>query len=89
MIIIDPQRRWRHDLGGGAQLATWVGHPPPPLGHLPSFRARFASDLFLESSHIFQIIEKLCVALLSLCKPNMWAFLGSFQLTPYRNKPYI
>jgi hypothetical protein len=39
-----------------------------------------------EPSRTFQITEKLCVALLSLCKPDMWAFLGSFQQTPYRNR---
>jgi hypothetical protein len=27
-----------------------------------------------------------CVGLFSLCKHDMWAFLGSFQLTPYRNR---
>jgi hypothetical protein len=62
------------------------GAAAPRAGHLPGFRARFTSDLFLESSPIFQITKKLCVALLSLCKPHMWAFLGSFQLTPCRNR---
>jgi hypothetical protein len=52
-IIIDPQRRWRNDLGGGAWLALQVGWVPPPLGRPPSLRARFASHLFLESSRIF------------------------------------
>jgi hypothetical protein len=46
----------------------------------------FASGLFPESSRTFQILEKLFVPLLSLCKPDMWDFLSSFQLTPCRNR---
>jgi hypothetical protein len=67
-------------------IGSTGGAPAPTLGQPPGFRAKFASGLFLESSRIFQIIEKLCVALLFLCKPDMWAFLDYFQLVPCRNR---
>jgi hypothetical protein len=56
----------------------------------PWAAARLSSQIHLpfgpEPSHTFQITEKLCATLLSLCKPDMWAILGSFQLTSYRNR---
>jgi hypothetical protein len=54
---------------GGAPPHPWAAARLPSWIHLP-----FGPEL----SRTFQIIEKLCVAPLSLCKPDMWAFLGSF-----------
>jgi hypothetical protein len=57
-------------------LCRWDARPHPwAAARLPSqIRLPFGP----EPSYTFQIIEKLCVALLSLCKPDMWAILGSF-----------
>jgi hypothetical protein len=66
---------WLRGLGG--RLGAWV------LARLPSrFRLLFGP----EPSHTFQITEKLFMSLLSLCKPDMWAFLSSFQQKPYKNR---
>jgi hypothetical protein len=66
---------WLRGLGGhpGAWEPAWL---------LSQFRLPFGP----EPSRTFQIIEKLFMALLSLYKPDMWAFLGSFQQTPCRNR---
>jgi hypothetical protein len=45
-------------------------------------RLRFVSRVFSYLSDYRKVMR----ALLSLCKPDMWAFLGSFQLTPCRNR---
>jgi hypothetical protein len=59
-----------------------IGHlgrvPSPTLGAPTHPSGPFASGLFLESSRIFQITKKLCVALLSLYKPDMWAIFDYF-----------
>jgi hypothetical protein len=67
-VIHETELDWLRGLGGcpGAWAPTW----------LPS---QFCLPFGLEPSHTFQITEKLFVALLSLCKPDMCAFLGSFQ----------
>jgi hypothetical protein len=56
--------------------SRWGARPHPWVA------AQLPSQILLlfgaEPSRTFQITEKLCVALLSLCKPDMWAFLGSF-----------
>jgi hypothetical protein len=85
MIIIDPQRRWNTIRepklnwlpGQGGCPKGEVGRPASEAVH-PSVCSRAFSSLLGS--------KKVYVAPLSLCKPNMWAFLGSFQLTPCRNR---
>jgi len=63
--------------GGGGRPGPQGGRPGPgPFRPLPSSRGFWS---LLDG-------RKLRGALISLCNPDMWAFLPYFLITPYRNR---
>ena len=84
-VILDPLGRWRlvpkespnQTLGGGGRPGQ-LGERPVPGPVRPP----------LCSCGFWSLLDgiKLHGALISLCNPDMWAFLAYFLITPCRNR---
>jgi len=85
IVILDPLGRWSvvyeespdWSLAGGRRPGPQGGRPGPGPVRPP-----------LRSCGFWSLLDgrKLRGALISLCNPDMWAFLPYFLITPYRNR---
>ena len=84
-VILDPLGRWsvvrekslEPSPRGGGRPGQLGGRPVPGPVRPP-----------LPSRGFWSLLDgrKLCGALISLCNPDMWAFLPYFPITPYKNR---
>ena len=84
-VILDPLGRWSVVREKSPDLSTEGGGCPGPQGGRPGlgpFRP------LLRSRGFWSLLDgrKLRGALISLCNPNIWAFLPYFLKTPCRNR---
>jgi len=86
-VFLDPQRRWSTiretcpdwSLGQGSRPREEGGHPAPGPAQ-PPVRSRGFWSLLYD--------RKLAHTLISLCKPEVWAFPPYFLITPCRNRQH-
>jgi len=84
-VILDPLGRWNVVCEESPERSPGQGGRPGKEGGRP----RPGPFLPLLSSHGFWSLldgRKLRGALISLCNPDMWAFLPYFLITPCRNR---
>jgi len=84
-VILDPLGQWSNipkespdwTLVEGGRPGKEGGRPVPESSRPP-----------LRSRGFWSLLDdrKLCGTLISLCKPNVWAFLPYFLITPWRNR---
>jgi len=77
-VILDPLGRWSVVREKSLEPSPRGGGRPVPGPVRPP----------LPSRGFWSLLDgrKLCGALISLCNPDMWAFLPYFPITPYRNR---
>jgi len=85
MVILDPLGWWSIVREKSPEPSPEGGGRPGQLGGRPvpgPFRPP------LPSHGLWSLLDgrKFCGALLSLCNPDMWAFLPYFLITPCRNR---
>jgi len=84
-VILDPLGRWNVVCEKGSDWHPGAGGRPGPQGRRPGpgpFRPPLCSRGF------WSLLDgrKLHGGLISLCNPDMWAFLTYFLITPCRNR---
>ena len=85
MVILDPLGRWSMTREFGRDWAELLGGRPRGEGGRP---APGPDCLPVRSRGFWSLLDgrKLRGALISLCNPDMWAFLPYFLITPCRNR---
>jgi len=84
-VILDPLGRWNVVCEKSPEPSPGGGERPGPQGGRPRsgpFRPPLPSRGF------WSLLDgrKLHGVLISLCNPDMWAFLPYFLITPFRNR---
>ena len=84
-VILDPLGRWSMIPEVDSDWAPQEGGRPSPLGGLPGQGPVLP---LLRSRGFWSLLDgrKLHGSLISLCNPDMWAFLPYFLITPCRNR---
>ena len=85
MVSLDPLGRWSVIREVGRVWAELLGGHPRGVGGHP---APGPDRLPVHSRGFWGLLDgrKLRGALISLCNPDMWAFLPYFLVTPCRNR---
>jgi len=84
-VILDPLGRWSVVCEKSSDWHPGGGGRPGPQGGRPG-PGPFQPPLCSRGFWSLLDGRKLCGALISLCNPDMWAFLPYFRITPCRNR---